>query len=439
MKIPVLHVTDDLRVGGVAHVMQGLANLADKRYFEPMAVGLTGFDSFAESLTGRGMPSSVIGEDFNGLDKLIPKGTPFAAVLHRSGEASETWDNVLIRLKAHGAKAIVERSVFGYPDKTNTGKISDRIFCNSKDTLLKHWQMMGEPNIDTYLKKYRTIYNPVNYGADDEHLVKLRSEFREANGIPDDAFVVGDVARPDYRIDYMLPAIFPRLLAEIPNLYVVTRRFPDVLSQPMEATGGNRYINLKLTHDADELLRTYAGMDVLAHFCSMGESFGMAIAEAMCCGKPAIVNSTPRSKLRNAQIELVEDKVNGLVVENVFDGYKAITKLASDKAYYETMSKNAKVRFDREPFSKECVIKQWEDAIDEVLLSKGIDLGRSVEGEKPVVQPSIASLKDMLSKGSTLHSRTMASYPLAEWPWMVQANTKCFTWQVKRKILRWAS
>ena len=195
MKIPVLHVTDDLRVGGVAHVMQGLSALADKRYFEPMAVGLTGFESFAESLTSRGVPSYVIGEDLSGLEELIPKGTPFAAVLHRSGEASETWDRVLKYLKGHGAQAIVERSVFGYPDKSQTGKISDRIFCNSKDTLLKHWQMMGEPDIEGYLKKYRTIYNPVNYGADDDVLEIARREFREANGIPEDAFVVGDVAR----------------------------------------------------------------------------------------------------------------------------------------------------------------------------------------------------------------------------------------------------
>ena len=235
----------------------------------------------------------------------------------------------------------------------------------------------------------------------------------------------------------MLPAVFGRLLEEIPNLYVVTRRFPDILADSMSHVGGDRYLNLELTHDADELLRTYAGMDVLAHFCSMGESFGMAIAEAMSCGKPAVVNSTPKFKLRNAQIELVEDKVNGLVVENVFEGYQAIVKLASDVAYYHKISEKARVRFNHEPFSKECVIKQWEDAIDEVLLSKGIDLGR--DRSEVVIQPSIASQKRILSKGSVPNHKTIASYPMNEWAWMVQANTKCFTWQVKRKCMRWAS
>ena len=437
MKIPVLHITDDLRVGGVAHVMQGLSELADDRFFEPIIVGLTGFESFAKSLTGRGVPSYVIGEDFSGLEKLIPKGSDFVAVLHRSGEASDTWDSVLRHLKAHGVKGVLELSVFGYPDKSEMGKLSDRVFCNSKDTLLKHWQMMGEPEIQNYLKKYRTIYNPVTYGADDTKLEKLRCRFREENGIPEDAVVLGDVARPDFRIDYMLPAVLHRLIEEIPNLYVVTRRFPDVLAKSMAEVGGDRYINLSLTEDAEELLSTYAGMDILTHFCSMGESFGMSIAEAMCCGKPAIVNRTPKSRLRNAQVELVEHEVNGLVIENVFDAYESIKRLVSDKALYQRLSEKAKVRFNREPFSKECIINQWEDAIDELLESKGIELGREPSGAK--FQPSIASQAEMLSLGSIQNSKTMTSYPMAEWPWMIQANVKCFKWQIKRKFLRWAS
>ena len=437
MKIPVLHLTDDLRVGGVAHVMQGLCHLADTRYFEPMILGLSGFESFAKSLNKRGVRSYIVGKGLEGLGEIIPRGKAFAAVIHRSGESSPLWSHALKTLKKHGAKAILERSVFGYPDKTDAGKISDHIFCNSKDTLLKHWHMMGEPDIADYLKKYRTIYNPVDYGQEPASMVLLRKKFREKQNIPADAFVLGDIARPDFRIDYMLPAIFPRLLAEIPNLYVLTRRFPDVLAKPMAAIGGDRYMNLKLTHDADELLETYAGMDVLTHFCSMGESFGMAIAEAMCCGKPVIVNRTPQQKLRNAQVELVEDQVNGLVVENVFEAYQAIKKLAEDKSYYQGLSEKAKVRFNDAPFSKACVISQWEDAIDQVFARKGIDLGR--EKSDTVVQPSLASLTHMLSKGSLYHPKALASYPLSEWRWMIQAKTKCFHWQVKRKLMRWAS
>jgi hypothetical protein len=58
----------------------------------------------------------------------------------------------------------------------------------------------------------------------------------------------------------------------------------------------------------------YCAADVFASTSSIGESFGLAIAEAMAFGVPVVTSSTPWTD--NAQVEVVDNGVNGWVANH---------------------------------------------------------------------------------------------------------------------------
>ena len=66
----------------------------------------------------------------------------------------------------------------------------------------------------------------------------------------------------------------------------------------------------------EELAAFFSGIGLLAHANDTGESFGMAIAEAMASGLPVVTHPAAGNR-DNAQLELVEHGVTGLVANTV--------------------------------------------------------------------------------------------------------------------------
>lgn len=115
----------------------------------------------------------------------------------------------------------------------------------------------------------------------------VESDFREAHGIPHDAFVVisvGTICYHHKRMDYVIKEVAP--LRDV-YLVLVGQENPDTpaIKQLGKQLMGDRIVFTKMPHD--ELPKAYAAADVFV-LGSLFETFGIVYIEAMAMGLPVI-------------------------------------------------------------------------------------------------------------------------------------------------------
>ena len=195
---------------------------------------------------------------------------------------------------------------------------------------------------------------------------------RDDLDIPVDAFVVGHICRPDpRRLDYMMIGVLPRLLKRIDQFYFIARSFPESMTRPLAKVLGDRFRNIPPTNSTSEMMETYAAMDTLVHFSSMGESAPNAIAEAMRCGLPVVTNETPGRRQRNAQVELVLHGKTGFLANDPCSVLQRLVELADSSELRDKFGEAGKALFRRPPFSPHSVIRQVESEIVVCARAKG--------------------------------------------------------------------
>lgn len=93
------------------------------------------------------------------------------------------------------------------------------------------------------------------------------------------------------------------------------------------------------TIDNNTIHKLYNTFDVFCHSNSIGETFGMTVAEAMMFGKPVITH-IGMSSWPQAQKELLGEKTELFVSDNIVERYSELMlKLKNNKDYYEETSK----------------------------------------------------------------------------------------------------
>lgn len=429
----ILHLTSLLDVGGTSRIMENFATFGDTQRFVSAVAGLRGEDSVVAEMRARGIAAGIVGTGLEHLDALVPAGGAFAVVIHRAGQPEEVWDRAAPLLQARKPLAVVECNIFGTFDGGRGDSLRDGLFCYGAHTLWRHWRQSGSPPPDAYLARHRLIHNPVPATADDAGISRLRRAFRGQMGIPEDAFVIGDVCRPaPEKLDAMLAAIMPRMLRQCPGTWVITRRFPDGMARHLQAACGNHYINLPMTVDATELLSTYAAMDVFAHFSTMGESFGMAIAEAMRCGLPVVLNETPGPRNNNAQGELVRHGISGFLANDPRAALQALKTLADSPELRHSMGAIGQAHLETPPFDPVTATRQLEGWIVELARAKGLD---PVPGfEPPAHAPSEEEVGASLGNYRDEFLVVPNSGNLVN-AWCLAASGRRVFWRLRRKFL----
>jgi hypothetical protein len=114
-------------------------------------------------------------------------------------------------------------------------------------------------------------------------------------------------------------------------------------------------------------------MDALVHISTMGESFGMAIAEAMRCGVPVICNETPGTTCNNAQRELIDHGVSGFFANDPHMLVKHICALAESHDLIRELGGAARRKFHSGALAPEHIIN---DLLNELF---GATPGANVE------------------------------------------------------------
>lgn len=431
MTIPLLHLNRLLCIGGATKVMENLAVLGDRSRFEPVLAGVQADEAYVQTLKARGIQAGPLGEDLSGLDRLIRPGKPFAVIVHRSGHADPVWDRVLPALRRAGAKVILERSIFGYADTGIGGRAIDLNCCNSLDTLRRLWHRCGRPDPEVYLKRHGVIYNPVVVG-DRSACEKRGWEIREQLGIPRDAFVISTVTRPDpNKLDYILAAVFPRLAQKLGGVYLLARRLPDAIADPIRRSCGDRFVNLPASTDALDTLGTIAASDVMVHMSTIGESFGMAIAEAMSLGKPVITNETRQHSKSNAQGELIRHGESGYLYNDSYSVHRKICELYGDIQLRRRVGLAARERFASGSLSPEHVIGQWQREIAERMGPCSLGLTRNDESSSRV-DPQ--AFRDYLVMRDGPGQSLPSSIPLADKHWAWKSDIQRLGYRIRRRF-----
>ena len=337
--------------------MEHLAKNVDASRFTSLFCAGSGEPTYLDYLRQENIEAHII-------KNFLPKlQTPFVAILHRSGNSAPFWEKLIPLLREAGVSAIIERNIFGYPDKKSDRQL-DSVCANSMNTLWHHWRQSGKPDIAQYLMRHRVLYNAVSFAPTQSELSTLRSEWRQKLNIAEDAFVLGIITRPDpQKIDALILGLIARLKRSIPNFTLITRHYPEILAKPLRLMLGNRYHNLPVSADPEMLKATYALIDVCGNFPSIGESFGMAAAEAMRSYKPVIALDLPQKNKGNSLRELIEHGVTGYLAQTPTEVAMLLENLAKDRALCEQMGAAAQQKMTSAPFGLQSIISQFEAEI----------------------------------------------------------------------------
>jgi glycosyltransferase involved in cell wall biosynthesis len=122
-----------------------------------------------------------------------------------------------------------------------------------------------------------------------------RSEIREELGIPEDAFVVGQVARFDPQKDFPnFIAAAQRLLCQKPDVrFLLCGNGIDWNNKTLKAWIEEAGIakSIYLLGERNDIPRICTALDIVTMSSAYGEAFPLAIGEAMATGVPAVVTN----------------------------------------------------------------------------------------------------------------------------------------------------
>jgi glycosyltransferase involved in cell wall biosynthesis len=237
--------------------------------------------------------------------------------------------------KAAGVPVLVETNIFGQVDPTaDEAAFAMHLFI-SKMCALRYRRRLGLDGPEFHAR-HRVLPLPV----DVERLVALapsREEAKRRLGLDPARPVVGRLGRADdLKWRRLLVSMLPRLLERVPETQVLYVGTTPAKLRDLDRLGLLDQVRIPPpVLDPEQLATYYRACDVLVGAASIGESGGVAMAEAMALGIPVVTCSTPW--VDNGQIELVEHGVDGLVANHPAPFADAVAELLRDDALRERL------------------------------------------------------------------------------------------------------
>lgn len=350
----ILHVLPGLGLGGTEKVGQliacGLARLFGAAF--EVAVYSPTSGPRADSIRAAGIPL-IIQESVQDCMRAF---APDIVHLHRGGWPQPALLRQIrgaLRFHADGTRRtrIVETNVFGRLDNSPSGKIID---CT---VFVSHFcarRYAAAHEMELALPRYATVYNPVEAHFLAAH---TRSPHERDYSLP----VVGRLSRADAgKWSPLAVDMLPALARAVPEVRYAVVGGIDSARDAVRQYGLEAQVDfLPPVENLSALAAFLDGLSVFAHANSTGESFGMAIAEAMAAGLPVVTHpcSLPKD---NAQLELVEHGVTGLVAHNAAEYAAAIAWLLHHPHEARRMGLAGQQKAQR-LYEVDVVVAQWQE------------------------------------------------------------------------------
>jgi len=362
MQQRVLHLVQGLGLGGTEKAACLLARgLFRSGRFET-AVWSPQDGPRAATLRESGVPLFLGGEAMTALRRFAPQ----IAHIHRAGWPQPGFMRSVragLRFFPDGTHLprVVETNVFGRHDPSPGGKLID---CTLFVSHFCARRFASVENRRVELPRYGVLYNPVD--ADFLGQGCLAPQRRDY-GRP----VLGRISRPDKgKWSRLALDMLPHLARLRPDFrFLVVGGIPEAEDFVRERGLAERVRFLAPVRSEGELAAFLDELSVLAHANDTGESFGLVIAEAMAAGLPVVTH--PCGGLKdNAQLELVEHGVTGLVAETAEEYASALAWLFAHPEEARRMGCAGREKA-RRLYAEDVVVQRLESVYAALLSGEG--------------------------------------------------------------------
>lgn len=338
-RIRVAFVTPGLGLGGTEKGLVSLAARLDQSRFEPRVVCLGPSGPREATLRAASVPVVVNRGDAEALARELSE----ADVVHvfRHGIAEPL---VPAAASAAGVRVLIESNIFGARDRSADEKaFTCHLFISMMCLLRYQGQAQLEKGFDD---RHRVLYLPVEW----QNLRRLAppvSEARARLGLDPERPVVGRLGRQaDLKWRDLLIDMIPHLLQAVPDAQVLLVGTTPSKRTRLERLGLlDRVTLLDPVSDESELAAIYSACDVVVNASTIGESQGLAIAEAMSLGIPVVACSTPW--VDNAQVEFIENARSGWIANHPAEFAEAVSDLLLNRRRREQFGAHAQETVER--------------------------------------------------------------------------------------------
>jgi glycosyltransferase involved in cell wall biosynthesis len=321
----ILTVICDLLPRGMQRVARNFAVSYHQQGLESAVLAFAGGGELEASFPNLGLPLFIGGQDQQARQAALRQALswrPDVVHIHREGPTDSATGAILRALKdsthrGNGAPiGIMETNAFARVDYSKEGRCVDVHLQLSKWCLWKwrNWSRALNPRPLGVLLPNLVMHEDFSTVSP-----TAREEFRRQHGIPWDALVFGRVGSPiESKWSPATFQAFTLFAADRPHAWLLIVGLPPELNASLESMPEalrQRVVNIPFLVGDRALNNAYGAMDVFLHASSIGESFGMVLAESLLSGTPVITLSTPTKD--NSQIEIVGHEYGGLVAADV--------------------------------------------------------------------------------------------------------------------------
>ena len=338
-KIRVALVTPGLGLGGTEKGLVSLATRIDQGRFAPRVVCLGESGPREAALRAVGIPVAAN----RGEPEALVQELSDTDVVHvfRHGIAEPL---VPAAASAAGVRVLIESNIFGARDRSPDEKAFACHLFISMMCLLRYRRQAGLQN--GFDERHRVLYLPVEW-QNLRHLAPSVSEARTRLGLDPERPVVGRLGRQaDLKWRDLLIDMIPHLLEAVPDAQVLLVGTTPSKRARLERLGLlDRVTLLDPVSDEQQLAAIYSACDVVVNASTIGESQGLAIAEAMSLGIPVVACSTPW--VDNAQVEFIENGHTGWIANHPAEFAEAVSDLLRHAERREQFGARAQEAIER--------------------------------------------------------------------------------------------
>jgi glycosyltransferase involved in cell wall biosynthesis len=323
MPLELAVVCNSFSMGGTAKAAVTYALNHDRARVSPRAIALSEPGVRAGALEAAGIEVLCAEDDVDRLARQL-RGVDVVHV-HRAGLAEPI---VPAACRAAGVEALVETNVFGWRDASaDDAQFSAHLLISQMCAM--RYRARAGVDLERFHRRHRTLYYPVDVDALRADAIS-RSDAHALLGLDPARPTVVRVGREDDRKwGDILVAMVPHLLRLVPDVQIVLVGATAHRRAQLGRLGVLERVRcMPSSSDARRLAAFYCAADVFVSASSIGESFGLAIAEAMALGIPVVTSSTPWTD--NAQVEVVDNGVNGWVANHPRTFAEAAADLLGD-------------------------------------------------------------------------------------------------------------
>ncbi len=314
-----------LGMGGVEKGLVNHATAFDRKRFDVRVVIVRGDGPRRAELEQAGIPVDVANDDPVALEAAL-RGVDIAHVF-RTGL---TEPAVPAACRRAGVPHLIETNVFGRIDASSDERQFDCHLFVGKMCAWRYRERVG-PAGPSFHDRHRVLHWPVDIPRL-RRLAPARADAKAALGLDPERPVVGRIGRDDdSKWRRLLIDMLPRLLELAPETQVlIVGATPEKRRRLRRLGLTDRVVFADTTVDEVEVVQRFCACDVFVTAAEIGESYSVALSEAMALGLPIVTCSTPW--VDDGQIEQVDNGSTGYVADHPSAFAEACAELVRDPA-----------------------------------------------------------------------------------------------------------